>query len=417
MAFLHVNGYEENDGQSKVNRPEAQQVIQTCHQLVMGGLDPVAIGVVTPYAAQVRKIRRMLRSGQSGLERLEISSVDGFQGREKEVIVFSAVRANQQGRLGFLADWRRVNVAFTRPKRGLVVIGHRHTLATERQTWARWLQWASASGVIVNDQFPKEEYSSEATRALRADDQLLKTNVAQCANEENVLPEGWVQYQTPEGLPYYHHTVTSQTVWERPGKAATWQVTSRETPKMPPMLVKPGMPQSQMPLVSQMAAPQMPTNSWAPMALSAEESNAYLPPGRLSGAVDQRSLHNSGISAYTLQSQPQGDPLGRDVHRRERSYSPEQRERKRSRSRSVGDLFERDVRRRERSRSPGRRERERSRSRSRERGKEGDPRRSERRDERRRDERRARDGRRDDWREERRRRSRSKSGDRKGVRK
>merc|ERR1719310_1182944 len=84
------------------------------------GLDEV--GVITPYAAQVAQIRKALGS-------IQVSSVDAFQGSEKEIIILSMVRSNLRGELGFVSDWRRLNVAVTRAKRLLVVVGNMETLS------------------------------------------------------------------------------------------------------------------------------------------------------------------------------------------------------------------------------------------------------------------------------------------------
>ena len=69
---------------------------------------------------------------------IDISTVDGFQGREKDIIIFSCVRANVSHQIGFLKDYRRLNVAITRARNGLFVLGNRSTLQPD-PLWARYL--------------------------------------------------------------------------------------------------------------------------------------------------------------------------------------------------------------------------------------------------------------------------------------
>jgi hypothetical protein len=148
-----AEGAERSEGTSHTNSAEADVVAQVVRGfLASGELRPDQVGVVTPYASQVRLLRRILnvprRAPADGSGVLEVSSVDGFQGREKEVIVFSAVRANAGGAVGFLGDPRRLNVMLTRAKRGLVVVGHHRTLSSETQFWQPWLRWAEGAGLV-----------------------------------------------------------------------------------------------------------------------------------------------------------------------------------------------------------------------------------------------------------------------------
>jgi hypothetical protein len=120
-------GYEEEtepDGASRLNPPEADLVCRKIEVILQAGVAPAQIAVIAPYAAQVRRLREKLR-----VPGLEIDSVDGFQGREKEVVVLSLVRSNPEGDLGFLTDIRRMNVALTRARRKLLVIGDSATLS------------------------------------------------------------------------------------------------------------------------------------------------------------------------------------------------------------------------------------------------------------------------------------------------
>ena len=140
MAFLPVNGDEllSPDGASKENPAEAGWVAKILENLLQAGdLEETDIGIITPYAGQVRAIRDALPERNDSVE---VHTVDGYQGREKEVIIFSCVRSNSDGIVGFLSDARRLNVALTRAKRGLIVIGDPDTLRND-ETWASWLDY------------------------------------------------------------------------------------------------------------------------------------------------------------------------------------------------------------------------------------------------------------------------------------
>ena len=71
--------------------------------------------------------------------------MDGFQGREKDVIIVSAARSNARGAVGFLADWRRLNVAVTRARRALVVVGDSRTLCCDAH-WLALIEWCRSQG-------------------------------------------------------------------------------------------------------------------------------------------------------------------------------------------------------------------------------------------------------------------------------
>jgi len=85
--------------------------------------------------------------------RVDVRTVDGFQGQERELVVFSAVRANDDGhgwkQVGFLDDPHRMNVLLTRARRGLVVVGNRDTLASD-ELWKRWIDYAEHHNLIEN---------------------------------------------------------------------------------------------------------------------------------------------------------------------------------------------------------------------------------------------------------------------------
>ena len=111
---------------SRLNENEAELVAQHIALLVERGVPPASIAVLSPYAAQVDMIDTQLRAVYGG--HVEVGTVDGMQGREKDVVVLSLVRSNDAHDVGFLQDQRRLNVAMTRAKRQLVVIGDADTI-------------------------------------------------------------------------------------------------------------------------------------------------------------------------------------------------------------------------------------------------------------------------------------------------
>jgi predicted DNA helicase len=129
LEFIDTAGasYDEQpepDGESRLNPQEAEVVERKVTALLEAGVSARDIAVISPYAAQVRSLRQRL----AALE-VEVDTVDGFQGREKEAVIISLVRSNPSGEIGFLADVRRMNVALTRARRKLIVIGDSATIA------------------------------------------------------------------------------------------------------------------------------------------------------------------------------------------------------------------------------------------------------------------------------------------------
>jgi len=136
-------GYDESieaDGESRLNVQEAEVVLRKVEALLAAGLAPAAIAVITPYAAQARWLRERLRAPE-----LEVDTVDGFQGREKEAVLVSLVRSNREGEIGFLSDVRRMNVALTRARRKLIVVGDSATI-TAHPFYQRLVAYFDDSG-------------------------------------------------------------------------------------------------------------------------------------------------------------------------------------------------------------------------------------------------------------------------------
>lgn len=181
VTFLNHNFPESPTNRSIANYHEAGRVCDIVADLLERNPDlkGTDIGVIAPYTAQIRTINEYLTLdadrqaafhswlGDRAAEvaDIEVKTVDGFEGREKQVIIFSTVRSNSQGYIGFLADWRRLNVGITRAKRGLIMLGSVKTLSDARigaqaadamprdgvRVWRSFMRYLRERGLIMED--------------------------------------------------------------------------------------------------------------------------------------------------------------------------------------------------------------------------------------------------------------------------
>ena len=121
----------------RINKAEAQLTLDTLEdyfkkigkQRIFD--EHIDVGVISPYRAQVQYLRRLIRKRESFKpyrHSISVNTVDGFQGQERDIILISLVRSNEQGQIGFLNDLRRMNVAITRARMKLIILGDKATL-------------------------------------------------------------------------------------------------------------------------------------------------------------------------------------------------------------------------------------------------------------------------------------------------
>ncbi len=162
IVFVDTQGMEAYErlpdrSTSYENEKEAKIVQALVEELLDMGAKIEDIGIITPYAAQVKLLKRLLDSEERVFE---IKSVDGFQGREKEIIIISFVRSNDKGEIGFLQDLRRLNVALTRAKRKLICIGDSQTLS-HNEVYAKLIEYMQKEGKVRSWNEGAEEFGRD----------------------------------------------------------------------------------------------------------------------------------------------------------------------------------------------------------------------------------------------------------------
>lgn len=128
------------DSKSIINIAESEVTITIVNFYEKLGVKKEDIGIITPYADQVNYIKNMTH--------VETNTIDGFQGREKEIIIISTVRSNNNKDIGFLKDLRRLNVSLTRAKRKMIIIGNVNTL-NSNPTYKRMINYIESKNALV----------------------------------------------------------------------------------------------------------------------------------------------------------------------------------------------------------------------------------------------------------------------------
>ncbi|KAF8788336.1 putative helicase senataxin like protein [Argiope bruennichi] len=138
IVYDIVDGQESDSSNSKTNCTEAHAIVDICSQ-ILNMNSHSSIGIITPYQAQ-RSLYSSALGHNSSYRHIEINTVDGFQGREKDIIILSCVRANRgKGGIGFLACPKRLNVAITRACKCLIICVHSKTLE-QNEDWRKLIE-------------------------------------------------------------------------------------------------------------------------------------------------------------------------------------------------------------------------------------------------------------------------------------
>jgi len=146
--FYHYTNPEEKEIKSYYNPIEIKYISDIVRMLLKAGINPENIGIITTYNAQKHRLWERFYENKN-YEKIKIESVDGFQGMEKEYIIISTVRSNEKGFIGFLRSPKRLNVALTRAKKGLILLGNCKCLAQKNGIWRDLILFYLSQHLIV----------------------------------------------------------------------------------------------------------------------------------------------------------------------------------------------------------------------------------------------------------------------------
>jgi superfamily I DNA and/or RNA helicase len=171
VVFFDFSGSESQDvmSRSRSNNWESEFVSKIClhfqKKLGVGLALSSLMGVITPYVAQRRDLSRKIREA-TGDRHMMVETVDAFQGQEKDIIVISTVRSNERGSIGFVGSRERINVAISRARTCVMIVGNSHTLKRRSSTWETIVQHAIDHRSFVSVPRDEREWGNVIARNL-----------------------------------------------------------------------------------------------------------------------------------------------------------------------------------------------------------------------------------------------------------
>jgi regulator of nonsense transcripts 1 len=236
MMFYVNLGNEEisTSGTSYLNRTEASNCEKVVTRFMKSGILPSQIGVVTPYEGQRSYIVQYMQFNGSLRKDLykdiEVASVDAFQGREKDYIILSCVRSNEHQGIGFLSDPRRLNVALTRAKYGVVILGNPKILS-KHPLWHHLLVHYKEKACLVDGalnnlrvsmiQFnrPRKTYSKDDKfrqgLAHQVDAREAFARPPLAAESKSVGTDDGIHVANQKSMSYFRSSWRSAGIWSR----------------------------------------------------------------------------------------------------------------------------------------------------------------------------------------------------------
>ncbi|KAM7092706.1 putative helicase senataxin isoform 2-T2 [Molossus nigricans] len=233
LVFDVGDGSERRDNDSYVNIQEIKVVMELIKLLKDKRRDITFrnIGIITHYKAQKTMIQKELDKEFDGKGPAEVDTVDAFQGRQKDCIIVTCVRANAlQGSIGFLASLQRLNVAITRAKYSLFILGHLRTLM-DNPHWNHLIQDAQRRGAIIKT--CGKNYKHDAVKILKLRPTLQRSLThPSCTGPEGGGPQGGSPSSRLDSEPLRTLLASSlyHTPWDSNGAAAAGAARESERP-------------------------------------------------------------------------------------------------------------------------------------------------------------------------------------------